>query len=164
MTVSQFLNYAQGTLAPTESLFLLVPSDKIGWKPTERSFTLGQLMHHMAAALQFNADGIGKNEWALPSMRHIFVANRKISTVNVDEALKLYHQSAKIFLDIFSSISDDEFQTGEVDSIQLGRVQKWRIALFAVDHHLRHMTELFMYLKVLGLNISSKELYGAGEH
>jgi hypothetical protein len=56
-------------------------------------------------------------------------------------------------------MGNDEFQTGEVDSVQLRRAQKWRIALFALDHHLNHKAELFMYLKLMGVNVTTKELY-----
>jgi len=45
-------------------------------KPSEDSFTTGQLMHHMAMSLRFNADGIGKNEWAISSLVRVFAASR----------------------------------------------------------------------------------------
>ena len=62
MTVSQFYDYALTVLAPTEPLFKLVPESKTDWKPTESSFTAGQLMDHIAYSLKFNANGIGKNQ------------------------------------------------------------------------------------------------------
>lgn len=159
MTVTQFHHYATETLQPTEPLFLLVPADKKDWKPVEGSFTIGQLMLHMAEALRINANGIQKNEWAVPSMRHIFVANRKTPSVTSQEALQVYRETAKQFLGIFTTMSDEEFQHGEVDSFQMGRVQKWRIALMALDHHLNHKAELFMYLKLMGVKVGTKELY-----
>ncbi len=159
MTVAQFHQYAVEILQPTESLFLFVPEDKKDWQPVEGAFTAGQLMLHMAEALRFNANGIQKNEWAVPSMRHIFVANRKTSSATVQEALSTYRESSKLFLDIFASMDNEEFQHGEVDSIQMGKVQKWRISLFALDHHLNHKAELFMYLKLMGVKVGTKELY-----
>ncbi len=160
MTVSQFHDYAAKQLAPTEPMFLLVPPEQKDWKPTEDSFTAGQMMHHMASALRFNGNGILKNEWALPSLRHVFVTNRKTPSAPVEECVNLYRETSKFFLDIFTTMSDEEFQTAEVDSVQLGRVQKWRISLFALDHHLNHKAELFMYLKLMGVKVTSKELYG----
>jgi len=159
MTVQQFYDYAVVTLSPTEPLFRLVPPERKDWKPADGSFTAGQLMLHMAEALHFNAKGIRENEWELPSMRHIFVANRKINSATVDEALLRYNETSAEFLNVFAAMSNDEFQTGEVDSVQLGRAQKWRIALFALDHHLNHKAELFMYLKLMGVNVTTKELY-----
>jgi len=161
MTALQFHDYAVQQLAPTEPLFLRVPLDQKDWKPTEESFTVGQLMYHMAYALRFNADGILKNEWALPTLRHVFVANRKTPSGTVEECVNLYRENSKYFLNIFSTMNETEFQTGELDTVQLGRAQKWKMSLFALEHHLNHKAELFMYLKIMGVKVNSKDLYGA---
>jgi hypothetical protein len=160
MTPQQFRNYAEHQLAPTEPLFLLVPPEQKDWKPTDESFTIGQLMYHMSYALRFNADGILKNEWALPTLRHVFITNRRTPSAGVEECLTLYRENVKYFLDIFSVMSDEEFQTEELDTLQLGRAQKWRMSLFALEHHLNHKAELFMYLKLMGIKVTSKDLYG----
>ncbi len=160
MTPLQFRDYAEKQLAPTEPMFLLVPAEQKDWKPTEESFTAGQLMYHMAYALKFNADGILKNEWALPSLRHVFITNRRTPSASVQECVDLYRTNAKYFLDIFSTMSEEEFAAGELDTLQLGRAQKWRMALFALEHHLNHKAELFMYLKLMGVKVTSRELYG----
>ena len=163
MTVTQFHEYAKTLLAPTEPLFLLVPKDKADWKPTENSFTAGQLMNHMATALRFNGRGIQSNDWqGVTSLRHIFLANRRQAASTVDEAVMVYRETSELFLNVFASMSDEEFQTGEIDSPQLGRIQKWRMALFAVDHHINHKAELFMYLKLMRVKVNSKDLYGMG--
>lgn len=160
MTPLQFRAYAELQLAPTEPLFLLVPPEKKDWKPTEESFTAGQLMYHMAYALRFNANGIQKNEWALPSIRHVFITNRRTPSASVDECTAMYRENAKYFLDIFTAMSDEEFHTGELDTLQLGRAQKWKMSIFALEHHLNHKAELFMYLKLMGVKVTSRELYG----
>jgi hypothetical protein len=160
MTPLQFQAYAELQLAPTEALFLLVPPEQKDWKPTEESFTAGQLMYHMAYALKFNANGILKNEWALPSLRHVFITNRRTPSASVEECVSLYRENKQYFLDIFTTMSDEEFQTAELDTLQLGRAQKWKMSLFALEHHLNHKAELFMYLKLMGMKVTSKELYG----
>jgi uncharacterized damage-inducible protein DinB len=160
MTPKQFRDYAEQQLAPTEPLFLLVPPEQKDWKPTEESFTAGQLMYHMAYALRFNANGILNNQWALPSLRHVFITNRRTPSAGVEECAALYRENAKYFLDIFTAMTDEEFQTGELDTLQLGRAPKWKMSLFALEHHLNHKAELFMYLKLMGINVTSKDLYG----
>ncbi|MFA6469035.1 MAG: DinB family protein [Bacteroidota bacterium] len=160
MSPQQFRDYAEKQLAPTEPLFLLVPPEQKDWKPTGDSFTAGQLMHHMASALRFNANGIARNDWALPSLRHVFITNKRTPSATVDECVNLYRENAKYFLDIFSAMSEEEFQTGVLDTLQLGRAQKWRMSLFALEHHLNHKAELFMYLKLMGAKVTSRELYG----
>lgn len=160
MTPLQFISYAEQMLAPTVDLFTLVPDEKIDWKLTDGSFTCGQLMMHMGQALQFNANGIKMNEWVLPSLRHIFVANRRIETGSVSGAIALYEQNAKYFLDIFRAMPEEEFLTAVINTPQFGPQEKWRYALFTVAHHLNHKTELFMYLKTMGIKVGTKELYG----
>ncbi len=160
MTPLQFQDYARMQLAPTEPLFLMVPPGQEGWKPTEESFTAGQLMYHMAYALRFNADGIRKNEWALPSLRHVFITNRRIPTATVEECVALYRENSAYFLESFTEMSEQEFMTAELDTLQLGRAPKWKMSFFALEHHLNHKAELFMYLKMMGAKVTSKELYG----
>ncbi len=160
MTPLQFKEYAALQLEPTEPMFLRVPPEQINWKPTEDSFTAGQLMFHMATALRFNGKGIKHNEWELPSLRHVFVSNRKTPTASVEECVSAYREHSAFFLDVFTGMSDEEFLTGELDTLQLGRTQKWRMSLFALEHHLNHKAELFMYLKMMGIKVNSKDLYG----
>lgn len=160
MTPQQFITYAEQMLMPTEGLFVLVPADRIEWKPTPDSFSCGQLMMHMAQALRFNADGIAKNEWALPSLRHIFLANRRVETATKEQAITLYKENAEYFYSVFRTMSEEEFLTASVNTPQFGPQEKWRYALFAVAHHLNHKAELFMCLKTLGVKVGSRELYG----
>lgn len=160
MTPLQFISYAEQMLRPTEPLFALIPQDKIEWKPTPESFSCGQLMMHMAQALRFNADGIAKNEWALPSLRHIFLANRRVESATREQAIALYKENAEYFYNVFRSMSEGEFVTATINTPQFGLQEKWRYALFAVAHHLNHKAELFMYLKTLGATVGSRELYG----
>jgi len=159
MTVSDFHHYAQQALAPTEPLFMRVPPERKDWKPTDRSFTTGQLMYHIAYSLKFNANGVGKNIWELPSMRHVFLANRRTPSMPVAESIALYRTTSAEFLHVFATMSDEEFQNSEIDSVQLGTVKKWRGALFAIEHHINHKAELFMYLKIMGIDVTTKELY-----
>lgn len=160
MTPQQFVEYAEQMLRPTEALFRLVPADRTEWKPTPESFTAGQLMLHMAQALRFNAQGLKTNEWALPSLRHILLANRRIETATVDRAVELYRENAEFLYDVFKTMPEEEFSRAQVDTPQFGPQEKWRYALFTVAHHLNHKAELFMYLKMMGMPAGSRELYG----
>lgn len=160
MTPLQFVSYAEQMLAPTIPMFQLVPDDKIDWKLTEGSFTCGQLMHHMGGSLRFNANGIRNNDWALPSLRHIFLANRREQSSTVEEAVALYKETSHEFFETFRTMPEEEFRSAMVNTPQFGPQEKWRYALFAVSHHLNHKAELFMYLKAMGIKVGSRELYG----
>lgn len=159
MTLRDYLLYVDSLIKPTESLFRLVPHDKIDWKPTENSFTVGQLMSHIGGGLRVYGNGITNGKWGFHSMREIFVLNRSQDTLTVEEAVQKLQACHAEFNKLVGALSEDEFNTGEVDTPQLGRVPRWRIAMLCIEHHLNHKAELFMYLKLLGVNVNTGTLY-----
>ena len=159
MTVQNYLSYFDEMVAPTEALFRLVPDDKLQWKPTERSFTASQLMTHMAEALGVYAGGVSEGRWGFASMREIFVRNRRQPELSIEEAVELYRKNLALYKERVGRLTDGEFDHGEIDSPQLGRVPRWRAAMLAVEHHLNHKAELFMYLKFLGVPVNTGTLY-----
>jgi uncharacterized damage-inducible protein DinB len=159
MTLQNYLSYFEQMFAPTEPLFRLVPPDKIDWKPTESSFTCGQLMAHMAIALERYGNGIATGAWGVGSMKEIFLGNRRTPSLSTDEAVELLKTNYDLFMSLLRGLSEEDFNTGEVDSPQLGRVPRWRVAMLAVEHHLDHKAELFMYLKLLGVRVHTGHLY-----
>ena len=159
MTVQQYLTYFDEILKPTEPLFRLIPPEKLDWKPTENSFTIGQLIAHIVGALLVYGNGITTGEWGFQSMREIFVMNRRQTSVTIEEAIGRLHANTSEFKRLVGSLSDDEFSFGVVDSPQLGRVPRLRLAMLGIEHHLNHKTELFMYLKLLGVDVNTGTLY-----
>ena len=160
MTLQNYLSYFDEMVKPTESLFRLVPADKIDWKPTENSFSLGQQMAHMVGALEVYGHGIVSGDWGFKSMRERFMQNRHTPSSTVDEAAKMFHENHGEFKSLISSLTEDEFNTGEVESPQLGgKAPRWRIAMLAVEHHVNHKAELFMCLKLLGVRVNTGHLY-----
>lgn len=160
MTLQNYLSYFDEMVKPTESLFRLVPSDKIDWKPTENSFSLGQQMAHMAGALEVYGRGIATGDWGFTSMRERFVKNRHTPSVAIEEAVKVLNGNYGEFKRLVDSLTEEEFNTGEIETPQLGgRAPRWRIAMLAVEHHVNHKAELFMCLKFLGVRVNTGHLY-----
>jgi uncharacterized damage-inducible protein DinB len=159
MTVQNYLTYFNEMVAPTEALFRMVPEDKLHWKPTEKSFTAAQLMTHMGEALQAYAGGIASGNWGFTSMRELFVRNRRTNELTVDDAVELLRVNLEEFRRAIGALTDEEFDRGEIDSPQLGRVPRWRAAMLAVEHHVNHKAELFMYLKSIGSQVNTGHLY-----
>lgn len=159
MTVVDYLTYFDEMMKPTVPMFSLVPNDKIDWKPNENSFTVGQLMAHMAISLQFYARGLMAGDWGVKSMREIFVHNRHTPILQVAEAIQMLENNYNKFREQVRRLCDDEFNNGLVDSPQLGRVPRWRLAMLAVEHFVNHRAELFMYLKLLGVKVNTGTLY-----
>ena len=160
MTLQNYLTYFDEMFKPTESLFRLVPPEKIEWKPTENSFSLGQQMAHIAGALGVYGHGITRGDWGFKSMRERFVQNRHTPSTTVDEAVKLLQENHAEFKKLIGSLTEEEFNIGEVETPQLGgKAPRWRVAMLAVEHHINHKAELFMCLKLLGVRVNTGHLY-----
>lgn len=163
MTLQNYLTYCDHLIATTEHLFLHVPPDRLDWKPTESSFTIGQQLAHLVGALEVYAHGITRGEWGFASMREILLKNRHTPTIGVEEAVKMLYECYQEFRTLVGSLSEEEFSNGTVNTPQLGIVPRWRIAMLAAEHHINHKAELYMYLKVLGVKVNSAHLYRGKE-
>ena len=159
MTIQEYFLWFEDVMRTTEAMYRLVPADKLDWKPTERSFSLGQLIEHMPRALWFNAKVIASEEWPLTSMREILVSNRRQGSVPVVEALKHLDEWSDGFKQAISRLGDEKFQHAEVNTPQWGTLPIWRFAVFVLEHHINHKMELHMYLKLLGVTVNTRSLY-----
>ncbi len=159
MTLQNYLSYFDQMMKPTEPMFRMVPPDKLDWKPTENSFTAGQLMAHMAIALERYGRGIARNDWGVKSLKEIFLANRRTPSMAIEEAVAALQKSYEEFRTLVGGLTQEEFDSGEIDTPQLGRVPRWRAAMLAVEHHVNHKAELFMYLKFMGERVHTGHLY-----
>jgi uncharacterized damage-inducible protein DinB len=159
MTLKDYLSYFDDVVQPTEQLFRLIPADKLDWKPADNALTLGQQIAHIAGALGVYAHGIANGDWGFKSMRERFVLNRRTPIMQVEEAIRLLNENHEEFRKVVGALSEEDFSKGEVDSPQLGRVPRWRLAMLAVEHHINHKAELFMALKQIGIAVNTGNLY-----
>lgn len=160
MTLENYLDYIDYMVKTTAVLFKQIPHDRIDWKPTERSFTIGQQLAHIVGALDVYARGITKGEWGFVSIRERFLQNRHTPSLTVEEALRLLEENHQHFRASVGALTQEEFDKGEIETPQLAEnVPRWRAGMLMIEHHLNHKTELFMYLKMLDVKINSAHLY-----
>jgi uncharacterized damage-inducible protein DinB len=159
MTKAEYLAWFDEVLQPTEPTFRLVPPDKLNFKLTEKSFTIGQQLSHIPAAFAFMAKVINQEELPFKSVREILVANRHHHSVTVEQGIEHLNASMATFKGAVEKLSDEEFQRGLVDTPQKGRISYWRYGAFALEHHLHHLMELHLCLKMLGADVNTKTLY-----
>lgn len=160
MTAQQFLELLDRQRMPTEALFRSVPPDRIEWTPGESIFTLGQHMAHMAGALSVYANGIASGDWGFTSMRERLVKNRSTPSLSVEEGLSVLGRGFDDMHRLVGGLTDEEFNSGEVNAPQLGGLQpRWKIAQFGLEHHITHKSELFMCLRILGARVHTGTLY-----
>jgi len=92
-------------------------------------------------------------------MREIFIRNRRTPAFSVDDAVQHLHENYEEFKRCIRDLTEDEFSNGIVDSPQLGKVPRWRLAMLTVEHTVNHRAQLFMYLKLLGVKVDTGTLY-----
>ena len=159
MTRQQYLSWFDEVTGPTVSIMGLVPPDKLGWRLAENSFSLGQLMDHMGKALLFNAKVLAREELPAKSVREILVLNRRTPEATVEQAVTQFENGKRRIHEVINAMGEETFQSGEIDSPQRGRTEVWRFAAFVLEHHIHHLMELHVGLKLLGVNVNTKTLY-----
>ncbi len=159
MTIQQFFFWFDDILKPTEPMFRLVPGDKLDFKLTGTSFSVGQLLGHIPSALMFNAKIMAGDDWPVKSMREVLVINRRQSSIGTDEAILQLRQGIELFKNAVQSRGEEFFQEAMIKTPQWGEVKCWRFAMSVGEHHIRHLMELHLNLKVLGIPVDTRTLY-----
>lgn len=159
MTKAQYLTWFEEVLQPTEPTFRLVPPDKLDFRLTERGFTIGQLLGHIPASLRFFSIVLNNEEPPLKSMREILVANRRQSSATVEDGVRYLTSATAAFKKAVDKLTENQFQNESLDTPQKGRIPYWRYCAFAIEHHVHHLMELHLSLKVLGVDVNTKTLY-----
>jgi len=159
ITAEHLMQEFDRMIRATEVLFGLVPDDKTEWAPHEGMLTAGQQMLHMAASLKAYTDACTTGEWSFRSMDEILTKNHETPSGTPALALRLLSRMAKDFRTMVGSM-DESTMNAEIYSPQFERNEPRRtLILFCLEHHLSHKAELFMYLRLMGVQVGSKELY-----
>jgi hypothetical protein len=158
MTTSDYLSWFDDVVAPTGPMFRLVRPEIMGWKPTERSFTVGQLLAHIPGSLVFNARILTQPK-DVPSLRQIFLSNRRHPTSTVDEAIGRLAEGTSLFHSEVGKINDRDFHLRIITTPQRGDIPVWRFCAFVLEHHIHHLMELHLALRILGLPVDTRTLY-----
>lgn len=159
----QYFEGFERMIAATERLFGKVPADKLEWAPKEGMLTCGQQMIHMAGALAVYAEGIASGTWTAGTIEEILKKNHEAPHANSAVAARIMRRSFQTLRSTLAAFSESDLLT-PVFSPQFGRdVPRWQLVIMCMEHHLNHKAELFLYLRLLGIAINSRDLY-FGEH
>jgi len=93
------------------------------------------------------------------SMREILVSNRRQPTSTIGEAIGYLHSSVDDFKWAVERLGDERFAKEVLDTPQRGKIPAWRLCVFTLEHHIHHLMELHLCLKVLGVNADTWTLY-----
>src|SRR5579862_8901081 len=96
MTRKEFIEYYQSICQPMAAMMKIAPKDKLDWKPTPNSWTLGQLLQHCSTTpgpLVF----VIKNSWPPPeAMQKMMADSLSISKMNGEEAVAAFESNKNI--------------------------------------------------------------------
>lgn len=159
MTKAQYLSWFDEVLKPTEPVFRRVPSDKLDFKLTERSFSVRQQLGHITGAFAYMAKVINREELPYKSVREILVANKHQPSTTVEVGVESLKRTTTLFKQAVEKLTEEQFQNELIETPQLGSALYWRYCAFALEHHIHHLMELHICLKMLTGDANTKTLY-----
>ncbi len=174
MTLTRILlEEADATYAITQKLFRRVTNGELSWRPAQGNnwMTIGQLLMHCAGygcgkAIQ----GFVRGDWGLPegikagdlaAVEHVPPAAALQAVASVDQALELLAEDRKLSLSCIA-------ETNEADLLTLRLVAPWggseaplfQHLLHMIEHLAQHKGQLFYYLKLMGKDVHTSDLWG----
>lgn len=164
---------AENTYSTTEKLFRHVSDAELGWSPPlgKNWMTTGQLLMHCAGFGCGKAvKGFLKDDWGLPdgpsmddlsSVDHNPPPSVLPCVVSVQQALDLLAEDKELALCCIAEADESKF-LGAAFTAPWGGPE---LCLFQhlqlmIDHLNQHKGQLFYYLKMMGKNVSTPDLWG----
>ncbi len=141
----------------TRKILERVPTDKLDWRPHEKSMKLGKLAKHIAELPVWFERILNADEFDLASASF----NRE-PPENTGEILKLFDDGLAAAVKVLESATDDNlnsswiFRRGEQVMFQLPK--KVAVRNLAMNHVYHHRGQLSVYLRLL--NVQVPGMYG----
>src|SRR5579875_127737 len=135
----------------TRKMLELVPDDKLGWKPHEKSMTLGRLASHLADFPTWGLATLEANEHLVPADFRPDVPKSRA------EIVAKFEKDLASCRERISRLSDDELETpwtlkfGGQTVFTMPRANVIRGTV--MDHMIHHRGQLSVYLRLLNVPI-----------
>ena len=152
--LGEFLHEAENT----RKLLMAIPDSALGWKPSEKNWTTGQLGSHIAEVYNWYAPTIGENVMDMAAYKYDKGDISKASTIvnKFEENVKAAQASLEAATDAgmmenWSMVMGDKELFPPMPRIQV-------IRGFLMNHLYHHRGELVVYLRATGNKVPG--LYG----
>ncbi len=167
------LEQAEATYDITEILFQQVGDEDLPWKPGSGKnwMTTGQLLMHCASfgcgkAIQ----GFVKGDWGLPenadpedmeATNHVPPASAMPAVDSVTEALELLTKDRILAFQCLKDINEDQLLAERFAAPWGGpELTLFQHLLLMIQHLAQHKGQLFYYLKLIGRDVDTGNLWG----
>jgi uncharacterized damage-inducible protein DinB len=163
------LEEAETVYVVTERLFRRVTDDDLSWKPaTGRNWmTVGQLLMHCAANGCGKAvQGFVRGNWPFEAedpeeADHLPSAAELPSVDSVDQALAVLEADRGLALSCLAEVDEEDLLTKRLSAPWGGReMSLFQHLLDMIQHLAQHKGQLFYYLKLMGRDVDSSDLWG----
>jgi uncharacterized damage-inducible protein DinB len=163
---------AETTYAITRNLFQRVKDADLSWKPASGRtewMSLGQLLMHCASsACGQAARGFVTGEWGFPAESaepgadaHLPPAAALPSVASVSQALALLEEDRRLTLASIAGTREAELLARRTTAPWGGAPQAlFQHLLHVIEHLAQHKGQLFYYLKLMGQEVGTAELWG----
>lgn len=158
-----------------EGLVKLVNDDELDWKPAtgKNWMTTGQLLKHITNSCGFCCQGFATGDWGMPEStgeapaeteheNMLPPAESLPSVTSVEEALKLLAEDKIIAFSVLESAGETRLSE-EMSSAPWDPVNSRNLGLHClnmVQHLDSHKHQLFYYLKLMGKDVNTMNLWG----
>lgn len=173
MTLTQILQQeAEGMYKVTEGLIRMVSAGELSWKPAtgKNWMTVGQLVHHCTNACGSPIKGFVTGDWGMPEGMKVDEmppgemlppAEKMPAVSSIEDALRLLAEDRKTALHYIA-------EAGESNLLDRRMKAPWGQVELSLFQHLSHMIEhlgqhkgqLFYYLKLMGKDVNTMNLWG----
>jgi uncharacterized damage-inducible protein DinB len=169
------LEEAESVYAVTEKLFRRVRDEDLGWRPASSGvewMTAGQLLMHCASfgcgkAVRGFATGDWGRELAeyggddTEAKAHLPAAAELPAVRSVDEALRLLETDRVLALRALAEVDDTALLAGRRPAPWGGaELTLFQHLLHMIQHLAQHKGQLFYYLKLMGGDVRTPDLWG----
>ena len=141
----------------TKKMLERVPLEKAGWKPHEKSMTLGRLATHIAENFRWISDIKNIDDFD-------FAANpfKSHTAASQEELINIFQTNLDSAINDLSQMEDEDFnKTWTVragEKIMYNMPKKVAIRGWAFSHHIHHRGQLSVYLRLLDIAVPG--MYG----
>ena len=173
MTLTEVLNQeAESMYRTTEALFRRVEPGMLAWTPAtgQNWMTVGQLLMHCTSSCGMSINGFLTGDWGLPEgvrfedlkPEDMLPPASKLPTVeSVEQALLLLSQDRALAMRQLDALDESKLLADRFPAPWGGPPATLFQHLYNMIGHLgQHKGQLFYYLKLMGKDVNTTDLYG----